>query len=147
MGTQISPLASGSGVQWVCKHNPSYSSVFCVHFHFWLSEMLISVLGMVILFKFFFLGVIFCISQLLLHNTVPPKSEWFTTSHVLSFMYLGFTWGLANLGWVLLGNSAFLFRKWDGGIKTLPSLSSCHLVSCLCPLPTPHPLPISQVKL
>lgn len=55
IGTQISPLASGSGVQWVCKYNPSYSSVFCVHFCFWLSEMFISVFGMVILFKFFFL--------------------------------------------------------------------------------------------
>lgn len=55
IGTQISPLASGSGVQWVCKYNPSYSSVFCVHFRFWLSEMFISVFGMVILFKFFFL--------------------------------------------------------------------------------------------
>ena len=147
IGTQISPLASGSGVQWVCKYNPSYSSVFCVHFCFWLSEMFISVFGMVILFKFFFLmsysvSVSYCcIIQ------YPLKSEWFTTSHVLTFMYLGFTWGLANLGWVLLGNSASLCRKWDGGIKILASLSSCYLVSCLCPLLLPHSLPISQVQL
>lgn len=94
--------------------------LFCVHFHFWLSETFISVFGMVILFKFFFLDVIFCISQFLLHNTVPLKSEWFT-----KVMYShSFIWAFPAV-WLIWGG--FTLQEVRRGNKNVGFLLSCLL--------------------
>lgn len=118
-----------------CKLNPSYSFVFTTISS--LQRYLSQFLRWLCHLKFLFLGVICCISQLLLHNKALLKTGWLI---IIVIYFFSCAWGSAVVwltGMGSAGQLCFMLQEMRGRNEN-PGLLILLLSSLLLVSPTLH---------